>query len=66
LVQIRIPGDINGDGKVNLADLVLFAEAYGSRPGDPNWNPAADMLGHGKVDLADLVTLANHYGQHYP
>ena len=63
---IRIPGDINGDGKVNLADLVIFAEAYASKPGDPNWNPAADFLGQGKVDLADLVVLAEHYGQHYP
>jgi hypothetical protein len=60
----RIPGDVNGDGKVDLADLVLFAKAYGSKPGDPNWNPAADFLGHGKVDLADLVVLAEHYGQH--
>jgi outer membrane protein assembly factor BamB len=63
---ITIPGDLNGDGKVNLADLVIFAKAYGSKLGDANWNPNADILGHGKVDLADLVTLANHYGQHYP
>jgi len=61
-----IPGDINGDGKVDLADLVILAKAYGSKPGDPNWNPAADILGHGNVDLADLAALANHYGQHYP
>lgn len=61
-----IPGDINGDFKVNLADLVLFVNAYGSRPGDANWNPAADINGDGIVNLADLVLLANHYGQHYP
>ncbi|HVP17224.1 MAG TPA: cohesin domain-containing protein [candidate division Zixibacteria bacterium] len=59
-----IPGDLNGDGKVDLKDLVIFARAYGSKPGDSNWNPVADILGHGKVDLADLVTLAQHYGQH--
>ena len=61
-----ILGDTNGDGKVNLVDLVIFAKAYGSKPGDPNWNPAADILGHGNVDLADLVALELHYGQHYP
>ena len=66
VVSARLPGDINGDGKVNLTDLVIFAKAYGSKPGDPNWNPAADILGHGEVDLADLVLLAEHYGQHYP
>jgi thiol-disulfide isomerase/thioredoxin len=71
---IRIPGDINGDGKVNLEDLVLLALAYGSHcanyhyqgePASPNWNPNADINGDGIVSLADLVILAQHYGQHY-
>ena len=62
----QIPGDINFDGKVSLQDLIILTKAYGSKPGDANWNPVADILGHGKVDLADIVTLANHYGQHYP
>jgi hypothetical protein len=59
-------GDINGEGKVNLADLVLLAQAYGSKPGDANWNPNADINGKGVVNLSDLVTLALHYGQTYP
>ena len=58
-----IPGDINGDGRVSLVDLVLLTKAYGSRPGDPNWNSAADINGDGIVDLSDLVTLAKNYGQ---
>jgi tungstate transport system substrate-binding protein len=57
-----IPEDINLDGKVGLADLVILAQAYGSTPGDPRWNALADFNNHGKVDLADLVTLATHYG----
>jgi parallel beta-helix repeat protein len=65
-VTVTIPGDINGDFKVNLADLVLLAQAYGSHPGDAKWNYNADIIGHGTVDLSDLVTLAIHYGQHYP
>jgi hypothetical protein len=59
-----IPGDINGDGKVNLSDLVTLAVAYGSTPGSPKWKPTADLSGNGKVDLADLVLLATHYGKH--
>jgi hypothetical protein len=66
VVTVTIPGDINGDFKVGLTDLVLLARAYGSKPGDSNWNPAADIKGDGVVDLADLVILAQHYGQHYP
>lgn len=61
-----ILGDINGDFKVSLADLVILAQAYGSKPGDSNWNPNADVDGNGAVGLSDLVILAQHYGQHYP
>ena len=60
----KLIGDINGDGKVSLADLVILALAYGSTPGSPNWTPYADFNGDGKVNLADLVLLALHYGQH--
>jgi hypothetical protein len=65
-IFVTIPGDINGNFQVTLTDLVLLANAYGSRPGDFKWNPNADINGNGVVDLADLVILANHYGQHYP
>jgi hypothetical protein len=64
--DVAIPGDLNGDFKVNLEDLVLLAQAYGSKPGDPNWNPNADIDNNGVVGLSDLVILALHYGQHYP
>jgi hypothetical protein len=50
-------GDINGDGKVDLQDLVLLAKAYGSTPDKPNWNPLCDLNNNGRVDLTDLVTL---------
>jgi parallel beta-helix repeat protein len=59
-------GDINGDGKVNLQDLVLLANAYSSKPGDAKWNPNADIDGNGIVGLTDLVIMAQHYGQQYP
>jgi hypothetical protein len=60
---MKIPGDINGDGKVNLADLAALAQAWGSKPGDPNWNPNADLTGSGIVGLKDLVILAQNYGK---
>jgi hypothetical protein len=57
--------DINRDGKVSLADLVLLAKAYGSHPGAPNWNPdCAFVAPYNVIDLSDLVTLAMHYGEH--
>jgi parallel beta-helix repeat protein len=63
-IWYSILGDINGDGKVSLSDLVLLANAYGSKQGDAKWDPNADINGDGKISLTDLVLLANHYGQH--
>jgi hypothetical protein len=66
LVAVSIPGDLNGDFKVNLSDLAIFVQAYGSKPDSANWNPNADIADVGTVGLIDLVILAQHYGQHYP
>jgi hypothetical protein len=68
LVAVSIIGDINGNGSVNLQDLVLLANAYGSTRALPNarWNPNADIDNNGKVGLTDLCLLGIHYEQHYP
>lgn len=55
--------DIDRSGSVGLTDLVLMAQAYGSKPEDPNWNELADLDNNGIVGLSDLVILANRYGQ---
>jgi parallel beta-helix repeat protein len=65
-VFVTIPGDINGDFRVDLRDLVLLAIAYGSTPASPKWNGNADIAGNGVVGLPDLVTLAMYYGKRYP
>jgi hypothetical protein len=63
VVYVGIPGDVDGNGAVQLADLVTVAKAYGSKPGDPNWNANADVDGNTVVGLSDLVIVAKHYGQ---
>lgn len=66
LVTVSIPGDIDGNGKVQLVDLVWLALAFGSQVGQPKWNPNADIDGNGVIDRIDLSILAQHYGQHFP
>jgi parallel beta-helix repeat protein len=66
LITVTIPGDLDANLQVQRADLVILANAYGSRPGDLKWNPNADVNDNSVVDLLDLVLLANHYGQQYP
>ena len=63
IVKLKIPGDINGDDVVDIYDALLAASAYGSKPGDPNWNPNADLNGDGIIDIYDIIILANHFGQ---
>jgi photosystem II stability/assembly factor-like uncharacterized protein len=58
-----LPGDIDGDGDVDQADLGELLAAYGSSDGDPNWNPDADLDGDGMVGQADLGILLADFGQ---
>jgi hypothetical protein len=65
------PGDINGDGKVDIKDLARAGLAYGSHTGSPKWDPVADITGptgvpDGKVDIRDIASIAKHYGQSWP
>ena len=59
------PGDITGDGKVNIFDLQQLAWAFNSVPGDPNWNEKADLNCDGKVNVFDLQILGWNFGNDY-
>jgi hypothetical protein len=45
---------------------VILAKAYGSKPGEPKWNPNADIDNNSIVGLSDLVILAKNYGKTDP
>jgi len=66
VVTVTVAGDLDGDFEVRLVDLVTLARAYGSKPGDPPWNPNADLDDNGVVGLADLVIMAKNYGKTDP
>ncbi len=61
--ESEYPGDVDGDGDVDLADLAELLAAYGSCTGDANYNPDADLDDSGCVDLSDLAMLLAHYGE---
>ena len=60
---IRVPGDIDGNGKCHLEDLRLLRKALGSALGSPNWNPEADLNRDGRVDCVDYRILCSFFGQ---
>ncbi len=41
-----------------------FDAAYGSKVGDPNYNPTYDFNGDGKIDIFDFVTFADICGKY--
>jgi len=55
--------DLNGDGIVNILDILICASAFGSRPGYPKWNPYVDLNQDGIINILDLVIIAVHFGE---
>lgn len=57
------------DNVVNVTDFTLFAAAYGSSFGDPEYNPCADLApagGDGVINVTDFTVFAGQYGQPCP
>jgi subtilase family serine protease len=54
--------DVNGDGIVNIQDLVVVALAFGSTVNSPGYNGAADIYGNGDVNIIDLVAVSLFFG----
>ncbi|MFN0137147.1 MAG: proprotein convertase P-domain-containing protein [Phycisphaerae bacterium] len=56
------PGDVNGDGLVNLTDLSMLLAAFGSCRPDPAYNCRADFNNDNCVTLTDLSVLLANFG----
>ncbi len=60
-----LPGDVNRDCTVNIFDLAAVGLAFGSEPGDSNWDPDADIYpsgGDGSINIFDLAMVGLNYG----
>ncbi|MDI6826791.1 MAG: dockerin type I domain-containing protein [Candidatus Aenigmarchaeota archaeon] len=56
-LQTRIKGikeDVNRDGQIDIVDIATVGRAFGSRPGDLNWNAIADLNKDDSVDNLDM------------
>ena len=54
-VKPKNPADVNGDGVVNIFDLTIVAQGFGTD------KPEADVNGDGVVNVFDLVFVANQF-----
>lgn len=64
VVYVGIPGDINGDEKVDTKDVAYVALRFGKNPKDPNWSPNADLNDDEKIDIFDVSGAARRFGEH--
>ena len=58
--QTTLPGDLDGDGDVDLGDLGILLSEYGCVSAC-----RVDLDGDGDTDLADLAILLAHYGEEF-
>ena len=62
--------DINHDLRVDMRDVGIVAAAFGTVPGNPKWNPHADITGRfqipdGAVDMRDIGAVCGSFGRRY-
>jgi len=62
-VKVRFMGDVDGNGQVDIFDVRLIAECFGSYPGNPRWNPDYDLNQSGGIDIFDIRLAAKNFGK---
>jgi len=57
-----VPGDADGDGKVDLRDLLIVVNSFGLSEGQIGFDPRADLSGDGTVDMWDVLVVVYCFG----
>lgn len=55
--------DFDGNGQRSFDDFRLFAEHFGLRQGDADFDPRFDLNRDGRVDFADFIIFARLFGE---
>ena len=61
-----LPGDLNCDCVVDIADIMLVASRWHTSVGNPDYHPAYDLNDDGKIDIVDIMLVAVHWGETCP
>ena len=57
-----VPGDANGDGVVDILDLLVVIDQWGVCPDEPAECPG-DVTGDRVTDVQDLLMVIEHWGR---
>jgi hypothetical protein len=63
MVLVTLIGDVNGDRKVRIDDILAVATAFGSNWGEPKYSPNLDINDDRKIRVDDVLAAATHFGQ---
>ena len=58
---VSVPGDVSGDGKVDIVDLSGVAFNFGKKSGDSGFNSKYDVVVNGVIDISDLSFVARRF-----
>ncbi len=56
-----LPADVDIDGVVNYFDFAIFASAWDSMLGEPDYNPVCDFVVDDVIDVNDLPVLSENW-----
>ena len=62
-IIIYMPGDANGDGKVNIRDVALIGLSWNSQMGEPNYDDGADLNNDNWVNIIDTAIVGLHWNE---
>jgi hypothetical protein len=63
MVLVTLVGDVNGDRKVRVDDILAVATAFGSNWGEPKYGPNLDINDDRKIRVDDVLAAATNFGQ---
>ncbi|MDP4181643.1 MAG: endo-1,4-beta-xylanase, partial [Bacillota bacterium] len=60
---VTTKGDINNDGVINLADVVLLASAFNTVKGGSGYVASYDLNDDGVINMSDVIIIAGNFGK---
>ena len=61
---VGIVYDLNGDGVVDVVDIMMVASRWNSKTGDSTYDSLCDLNGDGVIDISDIMMVAAQWGWH--
>ena len=64
-VTVAFMGDINVDRVVDIRDVTIASQAFGSYPENSRWDSSADVNKDDKIDTKDIALIVSNFGRAY-